>query len=130
MRKSDLIAAAACVAACLGMGCEGADAPIAPSVGLQQADGSASTTAAAPGPSTPVATTKIDRTGLSNVGTDKPIDYADPRMWLCRPGNDPDECDANLDATELLADGSRKLVKHQKAAEPEVDCFYVYPTVS
>ena len=127
MRKSGLIAAAASVAACLGMGCEGAsDASGEPGSALG-AEGTAR--ASAPSASAPVATTKIDRTGLGNVGTDKPIDYADPRMWLCRPGNDPDECDANLDATELLPDGTRKLVKHEKAAEPEVDCFYVYPTV-
>src|SRR5262245_39054940 len=48
------------------------------------------------------ATTKIDRSALADVGSDKPLDYADPRMWLCRPGNDPDECDANMDSTELL----------------------------
>lgn len=74
-------------------------------------------------------TTRIDRSALSNVGTDKPLDYSDPRMWLCRPGNDPDECDINQDATELLADGSRKVIKHQKAEDPKFDCFYVYPTV-
>src|SRR4051794_30647613 len=51
-----------------------------------------------------VKTVAIDRSGLTDVGTDKPLDYSDPRLWLCRPGNDPDECDANLDATELLAD--------------------------
>jgi pimeloyl-ACP methyl ester carboxylesterase len=73
--------------------------------------------------------TRIDRSGLTDVGTDAPLDYGDPRMWLCRPGNDPDECDANLDATELSPDGSQKIVKHVKAADPEFDCFYVYPTV-
>ena len=72
---------------------------------------------------------KIDRSGLTNVGTDKPLDYSDPNLWLCRPGNDPDECDANLDSTELLPDGTRKLVKHVKAVNPDYDCFYVYPTV-
>ncbi|HEX6245557.1 MAG TPA: DUF3089 domain-containing protein, partial [Polyangiales bacterium] len=71
----------------------------------------------------------IDRSGLTDVGTDAGLDYSDRRLWLCRPGNDPDECDANLDATELKADGSRAKVAHQKATEPAVDCFYVYPTV-
>jgi pimeloyl-ACP methyl ester carboxylesterase len=75
------------------------------------------------------ATTKIDRSALGDVGTDKPLDYADPRLWLCRPGNDPDECDANIDATELLPNGTMTLIKHEKAANPEFDCFYVYPTV-
>jgi hypothetical protein len=74
-------------------------------------------------------TTTIDRSGLADVGTDPHLDYGDPRLWLCRPGNDPDECDANLDATELLADGTRQLVKHVKAENPTFDCFYVYPTV-
>jgi hypothetical protein len=76
-----------------------------------------------------VMVTKIDRSGLTNVGTDPHLDYGDPRMWLCRPGNDPDECDANLDATELLPDGSQKIDKHVKARDPKFDCFYVYPTV-
>ena len=74
-------------------------------------------------------TTKIDRSSLADVGTDPGLDYADPRFWLCRPGNDPDECAADLDATELLPDGSESVVKHVLAKTPEVDCFYVYPTV-
>lgn len=73
--------------------------------------------------------TKIDRSELTDVGTEAPLDYGDPRMWLCRPGNDPDECDINQDTTELLPDGSRKIVEHEVAKEPEFDCFYVYPTV-
>lgn len=73
--------------------------------------------------------TKIDRSGLADVGTDPGLDYADPRLWLCRPGNDPDECAADLDATELLPDGSEAVVKHVPAKTAEVDCFYVYPTV-
>jgi hypothetical protein len=75
-------------------------------------------------------TVKIDRSELTDVGTDsQPLDYSDRRLWLCRPGNDPDECDRNLDATELLADGSRKATPHVKATDPKFDCFYVYPTI-
>ncbi len=72
---------------------------------------------------------RIDRSALKDVGTSGPLDYSDARLWMCRPGNDPDECDRDLNATEFLADGSRKVVEHQKAAAPEFDCFYVYPTV-
>jgi hypothetical protein len=72
---------------------------------------------------------RIDRSTLKDVGTDGPLDYADRRNWLCRPGNDPGECDINQDATELLADGSRNVIQHQAAEEPKVDCFYEYPTV-
>src|SRR5215471_10302287 len=78
---------------------------------------------------TGIPVTKIDRSGLMDVGTNGPLDYGDPRMWLCRPGNDPDECDASLDATELLPDSSQKVEPHVKAADPKFDCFYVYPTV-
>jgi hypothetical protein len=75
-------------------------------------------------------TVKVDRSELGNVGTDsQPLDYSDRRFWLCRPGNDPDECDRSLDATELVADGSRKATPHVKASDPKFDCFYVYPTV-
>lgn len=82
------------------------------------------------GPSeAPPATVAIDRSGLTDVGVDAPLDYADARLWLCRPGNDPDECDRPLDATELLPDGSRTPAPHVKASAPGFDCFYVYPTV-
>jgi hypothetical protein len=84
------------------------------------------------GSSTPpstVAVTMIDRSGLANVGTTAPLDYRNPNLWLCRPGNQPNECDVDLDATELLADGSRKVVPHLRATNPKFDCFYVYPTV-
>jgi hypothetical protein len=76
-----------------------------------------------------VPTVHVDRSGLTDVGTDQPLDYSNPNYWLCRPGNDPDECDANLDATELLPDGTRQVVHHVKATNPGYDCFYVYPTV-
>ena len=81
-----------------------------------------------PAPNT-VPVTMIDRSHLSNVGTTAPLDYSDPNLWLCRPGNEPNECDVNLDATELLPDGSRRVVPHVRATNPAFDCFYVYPTV-
>jgi hypothetical protein len=76
----------------------------------------------------PVVTTKIDRSGLTDVGTD-PIDYADGNYWVCRPGNDKNECYENLDATAFLADGTNKVVPHVRDPNPKFDCFYVYPTV-
>lgn len=113
--------------ALLAQGCT-SNAPeptVATDAGTKHSTSDAATTTATGA----VKATKIDRSGLSDVGTDAGLDYADPRLWLCRPGNDPDECAANLDATELLADGTRKVVKHVPAQNPEVDCFYVYPTV-
>jgi hypothetical protein len=79
--------------------------------------------------STAVPVTVIDRSHLANVGTTAPLDYSDPNLWLCRPGNQPNECDVDLDATEFLADGSRRVVPHVRATNPKFDCFYVYPTV-
>jgi hypothetical protein len=71
----------------------------------------------------------VDRSHLSNVGTSGHLDYSDPAQWVCRPGIDPNPCHGNMDATELLTDGGRRLVSHQRATNPEFDCFYVYPTV-
>jgi len=58
--------------------------------------------------------------------------YRDPKAWLCLPGRS-DACSANLDATELLPDGSRVAVQEgppgSAPGADKVDCFYVYPTV-
>jgi pimeloyl-ACP methyl ester carboxylesterase len=110
------VLSALCLAACADQG--------EPALGTVQAGAAASPTA-----SMSAAVTKIDRSALIDVGTGKDLDYGDPRLWLCRPGNDPDECDRNLDATELLPDGTRVVVPHVKAKDPAFDCFYVYPTV-
>ena len=55
--------------------------------------------------------------------------YADPSTWLCRPDAE-DVCDTNLDAEVIEADGTRTTEVFEQAADPPVDCFYVYPTVS
>jgi pimeloyl-ACP methyl ester carboxylesterase len=73
-------------------------------------------------------TAQIDRGHLSDTGTD-PLDYGDPALWLCKPGNDPNECLANIDATEFRKDGSQRVAQHVPATDPAYDCFYVYPTV-
>lgn len=52
---------------------------------------------------------------------------------MCRPDieGDTNICNRNLDATLVFADGSTQLETAIIAdAEPEIDCFYVYPTVS
>lgn len=56
-------------------------------------------------------------------------DYASPAAWACRPDVDGDACDIDLTAVEVLADGSTQLVPHAPAVDPQVDCFFVYPTV-
>jgi Protein of unknown function (DUF3089) len=55
--------------------------------------------------------------------------YAQERMWVCRPDLASDPCRIDATATELREDGTRVTVSTVAAARPEVDCFYVYPTV-
>ncbi len=57
------------------------------------------------------------------------VDYGDPARWLCRPGRQ-DACTVNLDATVVEASGATHIERYHPAANPSIDCFYVYPTVS
>ena len=57
-------------------------------------------------------------------------DFANPSLWLCRPGLADDKCKINLDATIIGKDGKTSVEKFKAAADPKVDCFFVYPTVS
>jgi hypothetical protein len=56
-------------------------------------------------------------------------DYAKPENWLCRPGHNA-LCEVDLDTTIVKADGSTEKETYAAKADPEIDCFYVYPTVS
>lgn len=55
--------------------------------------------------------------------------YDDAAHWVCRPDQD-DVCDGDLDATVVEADGTLTVEPFEPAADPPVDCFYVYPTIS
>jgi hypothetical protein len=57
-------------------------------------------------------------------------DYSRAENWLCRPDRATDACDVDLDTTIVKADGTLQVEKFTAAANPPVDCFYVYPTVS
>jgi hypothetical protein len=52
------------------------------------------------------------------------------KAWLCMPGDPKDWCAVDLTTTVIAADGSRRTVPVSVLANPPVDCFYVYPTVS
>ncbi|MCF8506103.1 MAG: DUF3089 domain-containing protein [Caulobacter sp.] len=56
-------------------------------------------------------------------------DYARPETWLCLPGR-TDACAADQTATIVAANGTLTREAFTPAADPGVDCFYVYPTVS
>lgn len=56
--------------------------------------------------------------------------YDDPAHWICRPDTTDDLCDGDLDATVVEADGTLTVEPFERAEDPAVDCFYVYPTIS
>jgi hypothetical protein len=56
--------------------------------------------------------------------------YADDAHWLCKPDLSDDVCHRDLDATVVNADGTTEVQPHEPADDPDVDCFYVYPTTS
>lgn len=58
-----------------------------------------------------------------------PNDYSMPGNWLCLPGRQ-DACAVDLTTTVIASDGSMTKESWTAAANPKVDCFYVYPTVS
>lgn len=64
------------------------------------------------------------------TGDTSPIDYARPDAWLCRPGVDDGTCSANLDAAVIDGKGGARPAPFAAAADPKIDCFYVYPTAS
>jgi len=55
--------------------------------------------------------------------------YSDPAHWLCRPDLD-DVCDHGLDATAVAPNGGTRIHRFKPARHPEIDCFYIYPTIS
>jgi hypothetical protein len=56
-------------------------------------------------------------------------DYSKPDTWLCRPGAQ-DACAVDLSTTIVAADGKLTREAFTPNANPAIDCFYVYPTVS
>jgi hypothetical protein len=58
------------------------------------------------------------------------LDYGDLHNWLCFPGKSLDACDVDLSTTLVGTNGHIRIEKFRRAADPAIDCFYVYPTVS
>jgi hypothetical protein len=54
----------------------------------------------------------------------------DRQVWLCKPGPAANPCRADMSATAVAKDATSSVEHAQPAADPKVDCFYVYPTVS
>ena len=58
-----------------------------------------------------------------------PVDYASAANWVCLPGRD-DACSRPLPTADLEPNGYGPVTQSSPAADPPIDCFYVYPTVS
>ena len=58
-----------------------------------------------------------------------PPDYSSEANWLCLPGRS-DPCGQPLPTTALGPNGYGSTGRVRPAADPPIDCFYVYPTVS
>ncbi len=58
-----------------------------------------------------------------------PVDYARPANWICLPGRS-DTCSTPLRTTALNPNGFGSTGASTVAANPKIDCFIVYPTVS
>jgi hypothetical protein len=56
-------------------------------------------------------------------------DYAQDSAWLCMPGR-ADSCSRPLATAALDANGYGRVSETVPAADPPIDCFYVYPTIS
>lgn len=64
--------------------------------------------------------------------TEALTDYSNTNNWLCHPNQPADDnvCQRDQTIVSVAANGSRTYSAHYQAIEPEVDCFYVYPTAS
>ena len=56
--------------------------------------------------------------------------YADHTHWICRGDTPNDVCHTAYPITEVAADGTLTVNPSPVAADPSVDCFYIYPTSS
>jgi hypothetical protein len=67
--------------------------------------------------------------GQSAAPAPASVDYSSEASWLCLPGR-ADACGRPLPTAALNANGYGSLGEVRPAADPPIDCFYVYPTVS
>jgi hypothetical protein len=74
------------------------------------------------------AAAQMPETG-ADAAAPAPVDYADAAHWLCLPGR-ADACGQPLPTADLNPDGYGAVAAAAPAADPPIDCFYVYPTVS
>ena len=69
-------------------------------------------------------------TAPESTASAAPSTVPDDTVWLCQPGLAANPCKGNLDATSFDSKGVETAQPAGPAADPPIDCFYVYPTVS
>lgn len=74
-------------------------------------------------------TASTGSTGSTTTPASGGTDYSVVAHWVCRPGADA-VCTQGLNASIENANGSTTSQPFTPAADPSIDCFYVYPTVS
>jgi hypothetical protein len=67
---------------------------------------------------------------LAAVGAAAPAASHADVEWLCRPGVEPNPCRESLETTVYQEGGGATVEDPPLPANPPIDCFYVYPTVS
>ena len=96
-------------------------------------DAATSTTTSSPTTSTAASTTTTEPAdSIATTTTAPPYVseiYKDPVNWICR-GDMVDTCDNPAPLTDVAADGTLTVEPYEVAADPPIDCFYVYPTIS
>ncbi len=66
----------------------------------------------------------------SSTASASPSTVPDDTVWLCKPGLKNNPCEGNIDTTSFDGSGKASTQAAAPAADPPIDCFYVYPTVS
>lgn len=98
-------------------------------LGACSSGGSDATTTTTATPATGSATTTIDGP-IRRYADYQSENYRDPSHWVCRPDLADDPCHGDLDATSIAPDGTLTVQRFERAEDPPIDCFYVYPTIS
>lgn len=75
------------------------------------------------------ATSEADSASAPALAPVTPLVYSAANTWICRPGAD-EPCRQSAAATVIAPTGQMTSDNFTITADPPVDCFYVYPTVS
>ena len=80
----------------------------------------------------PAATSPATPSPSTAVSIATPVPGADAAgiVWLCMPGAKDDPCVGDSSTTSIAPAGKRSISQPKPAADPAIDCFYVYPTTS